>query len=135
MLIIQLYIRLLCILRCGLAVHGTNGGFPNNLGVTPPMGWRSWNAFRENINQSILTDILHGLVSATHVQLGSTTPVSLAQIGYSSLGIDDGWEACGQGVNGSFHNATGFPLIDTTLFPNMSQLVGEAHAVGLTMGW
>jgi hypothetical protein len=37
---------------------------------------------------------------------------SLFDVGYTFANLDDGWQACGAGVNGSFHDAEGFPLMD-----------------------
>ena len=33
-------------------------------------------------------------------------------------GLDDFWQACGTGVNGSFHSVNGTPLINLTRFPD-----------------
>ena len=32
---------------------------------------------------------------------------SLWEVGYTHVGIDDGWQACGTGFNGSFHDVHG----------------------------
>lgn len=74
------------LLLVGRAV-GTINGFPNSLGVTPPMGWRSWNAFRLSINQSRITSIIDGITLRRWSING--TPTSLADLGYSSVGIDE----------------------------------------------
>ena len=34
---------------------------------------------------------------------GGGAPTSLVQLGFDHIGLDDGWQACGQGVNKSFH--------------------------------
>ena len=44
---------------------------------------------------------------------------SLADLGYATAGLDDAWQACGTGVDGSFHDANGAPLVNTTTFPDM----------------
>lgn len=51
------------------------------------------------------------------------------------IGIDDGWQACGSGVDGSFHSATGEVLINETLFPDMLKMTQFAHAKKVHMGW
>ena len=58
----------------------------------------------------------------TRSSLGPTpstdgVPTSLADLGYVSAGVDDGWQACGAGVQGSFHDAEGRPIVNTTRFP------------------
>lgn len=97
------------------------------------MGWRTWNAFRMSINQSRISSIIDGITLRRWSING--TPTSLADLGYNAVGIDDGWEACGAGVNGSFHNSTGFPIIDASRFPDMAALVSRGHAAGVSVGW
>jgi|EP01047_Picozoa_sp_COSAG01_P018717 hypothetical protein len=60
---------------------------------------------------------------------------SLWEVGYTHIGIDDGWQACGTGFNGSFHDAHGKPLINLTRFPDMKAMNAEAHSKGVKMGW
>jgi alpha-galactosidase len=106
----------------------TNNGFPNGLGRTPPRGARTWNSVREDINQTFLTSQVQGLFAP----IGST---SLFAAGYTDVGIDDAWEACGAGVNGSYHDRSGRPLINTTRFPDMAALTRYARSRGATMSW
>ena len=65
----------------------------------------------------------------------TATSTSFAALGYSDLGLDDGWEACGTGVNGSYHDPTGKLLVNTTRFPSMTQYTAAIHALNLTAGW
>ena len=39
------------------------------------------------------------------------------------------------GINGSFHDETGTPLVDLKKFPNMSDMIDYAHAKNVRMGW
>lgn len=41
----------------------------------------------------------------------------------------------GTGVNDSFHDAAGRPLINLTRFPDMKAMNTEAHGKGVAMGW
>jgi hypothetical protein len=50
-------------------------------------------------------------------------------------GLDDNWQACNKGVNGSFFGPDGSPLINTDLFPDMKQMVAYGHSKGVKMGW
>ena len=59
---------------------------------------------------------------------------SLFDAGYTSAGIDEGWEACGKGVNKTQHAANGDPVINTK-FPDMGGLVKYGHDKGFKMGW
>ena len=61
--------------------------------------------------------------------------VSLLELGYENCGLDDYYQACGAGVHGSFHNATGYPLIDKTKFSDMMKMTDHAHGIGLKIGW
>ena len=60
---------------------------------------------------------------------------SLADLGYRTCGIDEGWEACGKGVNGTQHDVNGNPVVDTSKFPDMGELVKFGHSKGIRMGW
>ena len=55
---------------------------------------------------------------------------SLADVGYATAGLDDAWQACGTGVDGSFHDKHGTPLVNTTTFPDLGGMVAKAHALG-----
>ena len=60
---------------------------------------------------------------------------SFADLGYVHCGLDDFWQECGAGVNGSFHDVEGNPLVDTTAFPNLTAMVKHGNAGGLKVGW
>lgn len=47
------------------------------------------------------------------------------------VGLDDFWQACGTGVNGSFHDQDGHPLVNTKHFPDLKAMV--AHATQLNL--
>jgi hypothetical protein len=61
--------------------------------------------------------------------------MSLLDAGYSSMGIDEGWEGCGQGVNKTQHDAKGDPVINKARFPDMAGMVKYTHDKGLKIGW
>jgi alpha-galactosidase len=61
--------------------------------------------------------------------------VTLFDAGYIDVGVDDSWEACGTGVNGSYHDAAGRPLVNTTRFPAIKSLTAAARARNVTMSW
>lgn len=62
-------------------------------------------------------------------------PTSLLDIGYAELGIDEGWEACGQGFNHTQHTQYGWPVVDTTKFADMNATSSYIHSKGLRAGW
>jgi hypothetical protein len=39
------------------------------------------------------------------------------------------------GVDKSFHNASGYPLINLTKFPSMNAMTDKIHSLGLQAGW
>eukprot|EP01043_Picozoa_sp_COSAG02_P027307 COSAG02_NODE_1604_length_11728_cov_42.819417_8_plen_257_part_00 len=95
------------------------------------MGWRSWNAFHEHISQPVLTQVIDALVAKNRTVKGESGPVSLAELGYASFGIDEGWAQCGVGQ----HDKSGNPTINETRFPNLTALVEHAHKRNLTAEW
>jgi len=97
------------------------------------MGWRSWNAFYLQIDQEMMEANIDMLADKGRTVGG--VHKSLAEVGYSDAGLDDGWQACATGVNGSFHDHSGKPLINTTRFPSLKAMVAKAHSLGITAGW
>ena len=94
------------------------------------MGWRSWNQFGNHINSTVIRDAARALVA----KRGPHANTSLFDVGYTSIGIDEGWEGCGAGVNGTQHDAQGRPTVASS-FSNMAQLVAEIHSLGVSAGW
>ena len=92
------------------------------------MGWRSWNCYHSDISQAKMT-------IAADAMVNKSRGVSLLEAGYENCGLDDYYQACKTGVQGSFHNASGYPLIDKTKFPDMKAMTDHAHSIGLKMGW
>lgn len=98
---------------------------------TPPMGWRTWNAFHAQVSQDVMLEVAAAMTNR------SRGGVSLADVGYTDVGLDDDWQLCGSyGPNNySFHDAQGNPVINTARFPDMKAMVDSIHALGLTAGW
>ena len=61
----------------------------NGKGLTPPMGWRSWNLFGPNVDQSLIENQMKGMVSLSRKVNG--IPTSLKDLGYTDVGLDDNW--------------------------------------------
>ena len=123
------------LLRTVLALAGatTVTSIDNGLGLLPPMGWRSWNYFFGDINQTIMEQVMDAMASRSRMVDGK--PTSLLDLGYNNCGLDDGWQKCGAGVYGSFHDAQGKPVVDTDKFPNMTAMTEHGHRLGLRVGW
>lgn len=98
------------------AIASTPEGFPNQLAARPPLGWRSWNGWGPDINQPLVMSMMDALLDPQHG--------SLASFGYTDVGLDEGWAACGAGANGSFRNGTTkHVIVDKGRFPSLSNLV------------
>ncbi|KAM1416966.1 hypothetical protein ACFXTO_020836 [Malus domestica] len=52
----------------------------NGLGLTPPMGWNSWNHFHCKIDEKVIKATADALVST-----------GLSKLGYTYVNIDDCW--------------------------------------------
>jgi alpha-galactosidase len=87
---------------------------PNGLALTPPMGWNSWNFFKETVNDKEVREIADALVSS-----------GLRDAGYVYLNIDDGWQGR-RDKNGTLH--------PNSKFPDMRALADYLHSKGLKFG-
>jgi len=121
--------HLLLLAGVSLSIGTNPGGFPNSLGKSPFRGARSWNSVRQEINQTFAQASLDGLLAPL------SNGISLAASGYRDFGLDDGWAACGAGVNGSYHDATGYPIVNASRFPSMLAFTTYARERNLTASW
>jgi len=81
-----------------------------------------------------MTQIMDAMVSRARSVDG--TPTSLADLGYTDVGLDDAWQKCDSGPRGiGFHAPGGAPIVDTITFPSLGDMVRHAHALNLTAGW
>lgn len=65
-----------------------------------------------------------------------TTARSLVDLGYTTAGIDDCWQACNSGPGGKgYHNASGYPIVNTTLFPSLKDMTAAARKLGIVPGF
>ncbi|XP_030941402.1 alpha-galactosidase 1-like [Quercus lobata] len=62
----------------------------NGLGLTPQMGWNSWNHFQCNIDEKVIKETADALVST-----------GLAKLGYIYVNIDDCWAEIHRDDNGN----------------------------------
>lgn len=104
----------------------------NGLGLTPPLGWRTYNAFGGSPTQVIMEAAMDAMVDRSRLVDGK--PTSLLDLGYKHVGLDGGWNFCFE-ENHTFHLADGTPVWDTTKFPDPKGMVAKAHGLGLSPGW
>ena len=107
----------------------------NGPAQTPFTGWRSWYAYYTKMNQDMITGVIDALAEKNRTVKGWDGKVSLCDLGYCAAGIDEGWEGCGLGVNGTQHYLNGTPATNPKLYPDMKGLVDYGHKKGLKMGW
>lgn len=89
----------------------------NNLALTPPMGWNSWNVFHENINEKQIQQIADAMVSS-----------GLKDAGYIYLNLDDNWMAKHRDANGKLTH-------DPDRFSSGMKALGDyIHSKGLKFG-
>lgn len=87
-----------------------------DIALTPPMGWNSWNIYGNKVNQEVVSANLKAMASS-----------GLINHGWTYVNIDDAW----QGHRGGDFNGI---LPDSAVFPDMQGLINEAHYLGLKMG-
>ena len=83
--------------------------------LTPPMGWNSWNCWGGKISQEKTSAAARALVAS-----------GLRDHGWTYVNIDDGW----QGQRGGEFNA----IQPNAKFPDMAAMANEIHSLGLKFG-
>jgi alpha-galactosidase len=84
------------------------------IGLTPALGWNSWNAFGLSVNDAKVR------VAA------KTIADKLSAHGWSYVNIDDGWEAPQRAASGE--------IVANEKFPDMKALSDYVHSLGLKFG-
>ena len=94
----------------------------NDLALTPPMGWNTYNYYKANINSSIFMNA---------VNVFTSTP--LKSVGYEYICSGSGWW---YQVNGTIiRNATGYMTYDPERYPNgIQSMISYIHQNGLKYG-
>jgi alpha-galactosidase len=87
----------------------------DQIALTPPMGWSSWNCWGASVDQDKVLSSAQAIVDK-----------GLANHGWSYVNIDDGW----QGPRGGTHNA----IQPNSKFPDMAKLATDVHGLGLKFG-
>jgi alpha-galactosidase len=115
-------ITLLGLLYCSLSVRGQGNNYVqdytkfDNLALTPPMGWNSWNKFACNVDEKLIREIADAIVST-----------GMKDAGYSYINIDDCWHG--------ERDSLGFIHPDPVRFPSgMKALADYIHSKGLKLG-
>ncbi|TVU39597.1 hypothetical protein EJB05_13023 [Eragrostis curvula] len=89
----------------------------NGLGLTPQMGWNSWNHFQGNINETVIRRTADALVAT-----------GLAKAGYTYVNLDDYWADYQR-------NNKGYMVANPKTFPSgIKALADYVHSKGLKLG-
>ena len=89
-----------------------------NVALTPPMGWNSWNTFEVNINEDLVKKTADIIVSS-----------GLKDAGYEYIVLDDGW------MVKDHRDKNGDLVPDPVKFPHgMKALIDYVHSKGLKFG-
>ncbi len=88
----------------------------NGVGLTPAMGWNSWNRFRCDVSESLIRDVARAMASS-----------GLRDAGYRYVNIDDCWmERRGE---------DGHIVPNNAKFPSGMKALGDyIHSLGLKFG-
>ncbi|NJM94176.1 MAG: alpha-galactosidase, partial [Cytophagales bacterium] len=87
----------------------------DNIALTPPMGWNSWNCWGLSVDADKVKQAADHMVSS-----------GLSQHGWSFVNIDDGWEAPTRDKKGE--------LLGNEKFPDFKSLADYVHKQGLKIG-
>ena len=101
----------------------------NGRALTPPAGWTAWNIYVFHPTQQRIEASMRAMAKRRGPQ-----QQSLVDLGYVQANLDDSWQACGAGVNRSFHDAAGNPLFNLRSFPNISAMTALGASLGIESG-
>lgn len=88
-----------------------------NLALTPPMGWNSWNTFQTKINEDLVKQTADAMISS-----------GMKDAGYEYIVLDDGWMTMERDSAGNL-------VPDPKKFPHgMKALIDYVHSKGLKFG-
>ncbi len=91
--------------------------YNNSVALTPPMGWSSWNLFRNKINEELIYSTAKAMKDS-----------GLADCGYQYINLDDCWQS-------SFRDENGRLQGDFVAFPSgIKALVEKVNDLGLKLG-
>ncbi len=111
------YIRSLFTKKKPSSVNPTLDDYSNGVALTPPMGWSSWNTFRNRINEKLILETANAMKEK-----------GLIDAGYVYLNLDDCWQSSLRDENGEL-------VGDYETFPNgIAHLASEVNKLGLKLG-
>jgi alpha-galactosidase len=104
--------------------------------LTPPMGWNSWNLFAcSGLNETVVITVAKAFLTK-HVANWEGKTISLADVGYVYMNLDDCWANTARDVNNKLQAdvaANKFPHC-TPAAGGMKWLTDTIHHLGLKIG-
>lgn len=91
--------------------------YDNGVAKTPPMGWSSWNTFRNHIDQDMIMEVAHAMVDS-----------GLADAGYKYVNLDDCWQSSMRDADGKLQGDL------NTFSKGIPQLIKDINELGLKVG-
>ncbi len=89
----------------------------DQLALTPPMGWNSWNVYGSDVTADVVMAMADAMVAT-----------GMRDLGYEYINIDDHWHAEGRGPDRR-------PRANPVTFPGGIEAVADhVHALGLKLG-
>lgn len=111
------YIRSLFIKKKPTSVNPDLEDYSNGVALTPPMGWSSWNTFRNRINEKLILETAQAMKDN-----------GLIEAGYKYINLDDCWQSSLRDENGEL-------VGDYETFPSgIESLAKKVNAMGLKLG-
>lgn len=91
--------------------------YSNGTALTPPMGWSSWNTFRQNISEELILSTAKAVKDS-----------GLLDAGYQYINLDDCWHSSMRDANGKLQG-------DLEKFPNgIQSLISQVNRMGMKVG-
>jgi len=98
----------------------------DQLALTPPMGWNSWNCFAQAVTEDRVKSAADAMVKS-----------GLINHGWTYINVDDFWQnhrdSRDQTLRGEFRDTNGF-IVPNSRFPDMKGMADYIHALGLKAG-
>jgi len=98
----------------------------NQIALTPPMGWNSWNCFAQEVSADKVKRAADAMVKS-----------GLINHGWTYINIDDFWEnnrnSKDQSIRGKFRDEAG-NIVPNSRFVDMKELADYVHGLGLKIG-
>ena len=98
----------------------------DQISLTPPMGWNSWNCFASAVTEDRVKSAADAMVKS-----------GLINHGWSYINVDDYWQnhrdSRDQTLRGPFRDTNGL-IVPNSRFPDMKGMADYIHALGLKAG-